>query len=763
MAAINTLLKEINSKVVAENFDDAMALYSDLLKDDHKEWKCRVIKHVIKLADDTDFDYFYSHNVASLFVLDDRFDHLILVWITNPGIAQKDYDEMYKWMESTRMSIAEEIVDEYGYPVSVLHIVNSQDTEALKAYQDDENTHFFHAIPRTVEFAEYVPLDMIENPPDDNDYDGFYDCCQMMASGLSDLEAPDIDEGLPTEKSRDKAIAYGFDILDTAPAKLHEFLNDTKKALQGKPLNEIFSLSLHAAFVGDFIAKPDELSERFRDVLIPDDEVVPPISVVTQDICEVDDIKAFDSFFEGQENSLIIIKNIETKIKPLFTFNKTDIIRILCKHLDTTQKNIFIIMASDNGWNELVSEFPLIRVFFQNIFHFEALSVENLQNHLKSELKKHNLAIEPEALKLSEEFFGFFKSSNKPEQYNLTLSTMLARESRYYQAIRLSQNPQDEPSTITRADIEKAVQDEYMLEPKNSLKEVMSQLDRLIGLENVKDKVKDLAALVKVNRLRQQGDKQYGTPVSLNAVFTGNPGTGKTTVAHMMGDVYKSIGALSSGHVISISRQDIVAQWIGHTEENMKQFIKKAHGGVLFIDEAYSLYQKDSERDFGLEAINVLVDSLEQIKDHTCVILAGYTEPMRNFMNGNPGLISRFPNIIEFEDYNANQLHQISMLFIQNEHFYMDKAAEDLLKEIVMDLEKNKGKDFGNARMCRNLFENLKLIQARRITYADDHSKTDLNQFLLEDIRQLQKDFKADKINKGSQRRTIGYKAESGR
>lgn len=189
-------------------------------------------------------------------------------------------------------------------------------------------------------------------------------------------------------------------------------------------------------------------------------------------------------------------------------------------------------------------------------------------------------------------------------------------------------------------------------EPEMSLDELMAELNGLVGLSNVKSKVNDLIAFQKVQQLR----KQNGLPVSKNTMhlaFTGNPGTGKTTVARIFGRIYKKLGILSSGHFIEVSRTDLIAGYQGQTALKVKKIIEKAKGGVLFIDEAYSITENEHTDSYGRECLTELTKALEDYRDDLVVIVAGYTEPMNVFFESNPGLRSRFNNFIEFDDYSS--------------------------------------------------------------------------------------------------------------
>ena len=247
----------------------------------------------------------------------------------------------------------------------------------------------------------------------------------------------------------------------------------------------------------------------------------------------------------------------------------------------------------------------------------------------------------------------------------------------------------------------------------SNIQEVLDKLDReLIGLVPVKTRIREVAALLLVDRLRRQFALTSETP-TLHMCFTGNPGTGKTTVAMRMGEILKRLGYVREGHLVTVTRDDLVGQYIGHTAPKTKEVIKKAMGGVLFIDEAYYLYKPENERDYGQESIEILLQVMENNRDDLVVILAGYKDKMNRFFESNPGMRSRIAHHIDFPDYKPEELLSIAklMLAAQNYHFSADgeKAFADYLK-LRMKME-----HFSNARSVRNALDRARLRQANRL------------------------------------------------
>ena len=259
-----------------------------------------------------------------------------------------------------------------------------------------------------------------------------------------------------------------------------------------------------------------------------------------------------------------------------------------------------------------------------------------------------------------------------------------------------------------------------------------AELKSLIGLERVKEDVESLRNLIKIQALR----KQQGLPntkVSYHCVFTGNPGTGKTTVARIVAGIYKELGLLKKGHLVEVDRSKLVAEYVGQTAPKTNKVIDEALDGVLFIDEAYSLL--GGENDFGSEAIATLLKRMEDDRDRLVVILAGYTNEIKEFIESNPGLQSRFNRYIQFDDYSAEELTEIFKRSLRKSHYKIKRDAFEKLQTVIEKAVTSKDKHFGNARYVRNLFEKVVQNQANRLAKMDTIDNDELSIITLEDIK----------------------------
>jgi probable Rubsico expression protein CbbX len=268
---------------------------------------------------------------------------------------------------------------------------------------------------------------------------------------------------------------------------------------------------------------------------------------------------------------------------------------------------------------------------------------------------------------------------------------------------------------------------------ETKVKPVLDELDReLVALAPVKTRIREIAALLVIDRLRREAGLTSERP-SLHMSFTGNPGTGKTTVALKMAEILHRLGYVEKGHLVAVTRDELVGQYVGHTAPKTKEVVKRAYGGVLFIDEAYYLYRPENERDYGPEAVEVLLQVMEHERDNLVVVLAGYREPLEEFFRANPGMGSRVAHHIHFPDYDRDELMSIARLMLGRQAYELSEEAETAFQEYVE--RRMQQPRFANGRSIRNAIDRARLRQANRLFERDDELATrDLATIEAEDI-----------------------------
>ena len=270
-------------------------------------------------------------------------------------------------------------------------------------------------------------------------------------------------------------------------------------------------------------------------------------------------------------------------------------------------------------------------------------------------------------------------------------------------------------------------------EQEKRIKALVDELNDMVGLSEVKEEIRSLVNLIKIRKLREEMNMPV-MDMSYHMVFTGGPGTGKTTVARLVGKIYRELGILSDGKMIETDRSGLVAGYVGQTAMKVHDVVKEAMGGILFIDEAYSLVNPDMPNDFGTEAVDALVKLMEDNRDDLVIIVAGYTDEMENFLKSNTGLISRFNKFINFPDYTKEELVSILAVMAGKAGLKIDDAAKQKVLELLRKKKKEEWKDFGNARGMRNMFEKFVVNQANRLVKLENPTRDDLMTIKEEDV-----------------------------
>lgn len=281
--------------------------------------------------------------------------------------------------------------------------------------------------------------------------------------------------------------------------------------------------------------------------------------------------------------------------------------------------------------------------------------------------------------------------------------------------------------------LSKVTMQEKNEDDSRNLEELLAELNSFVGLEKVKAKINELIAFHKCQILREQVHLK-NVKGTLHMAFIGNPGTGKTSVARIVGRMYKELGLLSKGHFIEVSRTDLIAGYQGQTALKVKKVIENARGGVLFIDEAYSITENSNSDSYGRECLTELTKALEDYRDDLVVIVAGYKEPMEQFFESNPGLKSRFNTFIDFDDYDANQLFGIFEKICKNNDYIISNGLKDEILNYFSKKVELKNEEFANGRLSRNLFDDIILNHAKRIVQLKEISKKELSLLSEEDF-----------------------------
>lgn len=383
---------------------------------------------------------------------------------------------------------------------------------------------------------------------------------------------------------------------------------------------------------------------------------------------------------------------------------------VLAYYYDVLRNNNFAVAEDLSPLNELLLKDDFTQIINKVIAENKIVSINTDYNNILlstlSQLKNHKL----------DQFKEFFKNYRH-------ISAFPAQEELMVEEQKLDATPDEVKININVSPPP----------PEDSLEKVMGDLNNLVGLENVKKDITDLINLLNIQKKRELANLK-NIEIALHSVFLGPPGTGKTTVARLLGRIFKQLGYLSEGQMYETDREGLIAGYVGQTAIKTNQVIKESIGGVLFIDEAYSLYQTAGSNDFGSEAINTIVKRMEDNRDNLAVVVAGYTGPMEIFINSNPGLRSRFNRYFYFDHFTTDQLILIFESFCQKSDFILSEDAKEKLKDTFSLMEGIKSESFGNARVVRNLFEKIVQTQANRLIFWSAPDAANFKTLLEEDI-----------------------------
>jgi len=409
-----------------------------------------------------------------------------------------------------------------------------------------------------------------------------------------------------------------------------------------------------------------------------------------------------------------------------------EVIEILIKEMSDGEGDIAIMVAGyPKEMTTFINSNPGLKSRFKYFFHFEDYFPEEMLDISKYAAVKRSVELTEDALKLVEKTIVDAYRNRDSTFGNARFAYSIIDEGKMNMGLRLMQRKdikeltKEEISTITLEDIQKIIATKYKRVvdvgiEENLLKESLRELNSLVGLDNIKTEVNELVKLVRYYR---ETGRDVLNKFSLHTVFTGNPGTGKTTVARIIGKIYKALGLLERGHIVETGREGLVAGYIGQTALKTKEKIDSAMGGVLFIDEAYAL-SDGGQNSYGKEAIEVILKNMEDQRGKFAVIVAGYPDNMDNFLKSNPGLMSRFDRTLHFRDYSCEILYDIAIYMLSIENLHPDLEAEKFLKSYLEQIHSFRDKYFGNAREIRKIVEQTVKKQNLRMASLNSLMRT---------------------------------------
>jgi SpoVK/Ycf46/Vps4 family AAA+-type ATPase len=436
--------------------------------------------------------------------------------------------------------------------------------------------------------------------------------------------------------------------------------------------------------------------------------------------------KDFEQNYQKAKGGVLFIDNVQ-KLVPAGYSDEINPLDKLFSEMDKSGYDPIVILAGlPKGLKEYLNENPSVKGRFGYIFEIPDFNAEQLFQIAENYLKKHNFSLSAEAgVKLKKLFKHLVKT--RDESFgNARVAIKQAEEimNNYY--LRISSGATDD-CIIQLDDIKGEIPEEKTED------EIFAELNSLVGMENVKKEVRDLINTIKVQKERaEQLGESY--KLGIHIVMTGNPGTGKTTVARKLGEIFQAIGLLDRGHVVEVDRSKMVAQYVGHTAPQVNKLCDSAMGGILFIDEAYTLAPENVVDSFGKEAIDTLLKRMEDDRGKFIVIVAGYPKEMENFLNANPGLRSRFTTYFHFDDYTPDELLAIFKMMAKSNKYEIEPKAEEALKKIFTRMYERRDKNFSNGREVRKLFDECIKMQANRLSSMSNYDKKELSILREEDI-----------------------------
>lgn len=521
-------------------------------------------------------------------------------------------------------------------------------------------------------------------------------------------------------------------------------MNDIKQEIQkiiilakGEKKQFVHKMNLHTILVGNTGTGKTKVGEILCGIFYKYGITTKSDAIMIDAVDYSKFVKDFEQNFQKAKGGILFIDNVQNLVPAGYSSEVNPLDKLFIEMDKSGYDPIVILAGLPKGLKEYLNENPRIKGRFGYIFELLDFDAEQMYQIATDELKNQNFSLNEDAGKRIKKLFKHLVKTKNDSFDNGRLVMRCLEDIIKNYCLRIHECAHAD-NIIMPEDIKEDIPEEKTVE------QILGELDSLVGMQEIKDKVKRLINQIKIDQERVRlgivsGEKKIG----LHMVFTGNPGTGKTTIARKLGEVFQSMGLLDRGHVVEVDRKDLVAGYVGQTATKTNDKINEAMGGILFIDEAYTLAPEGVNDSFGKEAIDTLLKRMEDDRGKFVVIVAGYPKEMGNFININPGLKRRFNEFFHLEDYNPVELVTIFNMMAKNEKYEIEDNVENKLREIFEIIYASRDKNFGNGGEVRNLFEKCVESQKNRLALRGTYDARDLTLIKLEDIPEI---YKVEKV-----------------